>query len=190
MMARRFTLAVLISFIACRHICAAERRLEDAIPAIADVAGVRIGFSSQQELEAKWGKGKVVTGGHPNSGRLWKLKGTSWIVQTDGFEYSERGLVIDSLVLREETKRDKNIPKARLRGTEFRWMSEISLGASRTQVADFLRKQRLPAKEADSVIETWAGGLSSLENQQAFKKWRVRLEFKAERLSRLSIEAG
>jgi hypothetical protein len=45
-----------------------------------------------EELERQLGEGEVVTGGHPNGARLWRVKGTSWEIYVDAFEYSERGV--------------------------------------------------------------------------------------------------
>src|SRR4029077_19148844 len=59
-----------------------------SIPEIARIGKAQIGYSTQADLAALWGEGKTIIGGHPNSGRLWRVKGTCWLLDTDGFEYS------------------------------------------------------------------------------------------------------
>src|SRR5689334_624376 len=68
-----------------------------SIPKIASIGKIQIGYSTQEDLAKLWGEGKTITGSHPNSGRLWRVKGTSWVLYTDGFDYSKRGLVVDGL---------------------------------------------------------------------------------------------
>src|SRR5437868_2705852 len=68
---------------------------QTSTPRIAEIGGVRIGYSTQEELEQAWGEGLTTVGGHPNSGRRWRVRGTDWVIATDGFDYSDRGLVID-----------------------------------------------------------------------------------------------
>jgi hypothetical protein len=40
------------------------------IPEIACIGKAKIGYSTQQDLARKWGEGKSLIGGHPNSGRV------------------------------------------------------------------------------------------------------------------------
>ena len=101
-----------------------------SIPAIAGIAKIKIGYSIQQDIDAQWGEGKTIIGGHPNSGRLWRVKGTPWVIHTDGFEYSKRGLVIDSVEIYEERKPGKGVPYARLAVRDLAWLGEVSLGMS------------------------------------------------------------
>ena len=51
-----------------------------SIPRIACLGKVRVGWSTQADLAQRWGEGKEITGGHPNSGRLWRVKGTPWVL--------------------------------------------------------------------------------------------------------------
>src|SRR5664279_1322116 len=58
-----------------------------SIPKIACIGKVQIGYSTQEDLARKWGEGKTVIGGHSNSGRVWRVKGSPWRISTDGFDY-------------------------------------------------------------------------------------------------------
>ncbi|HUR46671.1 MAG TPA: hypothetical protein VMZ27_12410 [Candidatus Saccharimonadales bacterium] len=167
----------------------AEERTETLIPSIAEVAGVKIGFSTQGEVEARWGKGKVIIGGHPTSGRLWQVKGTEWVLQTDGFEYAKRGLVVDSLVIRRVQAGDDRLPKARLKAEELKWMGEMLPGIDRIRVTEILKKKGLPLMESEAGIDTHAVGFHSLENQVSFKNWTAKAEFKNGNLKRLALDA-
>lgn len=75
-----------------------------SIPKIARLGKIQVGYSTQAELARHWGEGKTIIGGHANSGRLWRVKGTPWIVDTDAFEYSRRGLVVDGVTIYESPR--------------------------------------------------------------------------------------
>ena len=67
-----------------------------SIPSIAGIAKIKIGYSTQQEIDAQWGEGKTIIGGHPNSGRLWRVKGTPWVIHTE-LRKGERYFRIDGV---------------------------------------------------------------------------------------------
>ena len=161
-----------------------------SIPAIAGIAKIKIGYSTQQEIDAQWGEGKTIIGGHPNSGRLWRVKGTPWVIHTDGFEYSKRGLVVDSLELYEERKPGKGLPYARLTASDLAWLGEVSPGMSKDKVIEVLKRKGLPVIQTGQGYETRATGFHALQNKEQFRTWTVRCDFKKGFLSRLAIEAS
>jgi hypothetical protein len=158
------------------------------IPRIAKLAGVQIGYSTQEDLARRWGEGKTVIGGHSNSGRIWRVKGTTWAIRTDGFEYSKRGLVIDGLQLLEEDQQGRDAPYARLGRKNFAWLGGVTLGTSRSQVKVLLKRRSLSATDTDRGLEIRAAGFYPLMGAQ-FKTWTVRLQFTRDRLARLTIDA-
>lgn len=169
---------------------AASSATGHSIPAIAEIAKIKVGFSTQQDLASQWGEGKPVTGGHPNSGRLWRVKGTPWVLRTDGFEYSKRGLVMDSLEISEDQKPGNGIPYARLNASDLAWLGEISLGTPQGKVMEVLKRKGLPFTQTASGCETAATGLHTLENKIQFRAWKVRFDFKRGLLSHLAIDAA
>jgi len=100
-----------------------------SIPKIANIAGIKVGYSSMQELEKNLGKGKVTIGGHPNGARLWRVKGTSWVIFADAFCYSERGSVVDHLDITVDPGwSGHDLPHARLTPKALAWAGGVSLG--------------------------------------------------------------
>jgi hypothetical protein len=156
------------------------------IPKIAGLAGVQIGHSTQEDLARRWGEGKTIIGGHPNSGRIWRVKGTSWAVYTDGFEYSQRGLVIDGLRLMEGDKESLDAPFARPGRKSFAWLGGVTPGMSRSQAQAFLKRKSLFSTEKDGGFEIRANGFRALASGQ-LETWTVRLKFAADRLTQVII---
>jgi hypothetical protein len=159
-------------------------------PALAGIAKIKVGYSTQQDLGIHWGEGKPVIGGHPNSGRLWRIKGTPWVLHTDGFEYSKRGLVVDTLEVYEAPEPDKGVPYAHATASDFAWLGEIALGMSTAKVAEVLKRRGLPATQTDRGCETRATGFHGLENNVQLRTWTVKFDFKRGLLSRLAIDAS
>ena len=79
---------MLIGFVvsACQSRTARDRGRSTIIPPIAEIGGIRIGYSTSDETDRRFGPGLETIGGHPNSGRIWRVKGTPWTLQTDAFE--------------------------------------------------------------------------------------------------------
>jgi hypothetical protein len=160
----------------------------NSIPRIANLGQVQIGSSTQEDLAQRWGEGKVVVGGHPNSGRIWRVKDSPWAVHTDGFEYSKRGLVVDALEINEAMGRDAGAPEARLGRAEFAWLSAIELGMKRDQVKSILKAKRLAFTSTNESLHITLPGFQRLV-QSSFRDWTVGLEFADDHLSRLVIGA-
>jgi hypothetical protein len=165
-----------------------------SIPPIAEIGGVQIGYATQEDLARAWGEGLTVTGGHPNSGRLWRVRDTDWIVATDGFTYSDRGLVIDALQLEPQraTPLSINAPIAKLDQKGFAWLGEISQGMTRLEVIASLNRHTLKFKEDGAALIVDADGFSEItsEANANIRHWRVTLFFEEGKMSGLRINAG
>jgi hypothetical protein len=184
-----------------------------SIPEISRLAGIQLGYSTQEDVDARWGEGKVVLGGHPNSGRLWRVKGTPWLIYTDAFEYSERGLVVHSLQLKDidtisvpdplppgdgvkVTKTDVwadvehpgDPPYAKLSSKEFAWLGGLAVGMSRTKAKEFLNQYPQTFKETDDGFSFEANGSHQLVTAK-FTTWTASLTFSKDVLSQLDIDA-
>jgi hypothetical protein len=161
-----------------------------SIPKIAHIGKVQIGYFTQEELALKWGEGKTIVGGHPNSGRVWRIAGTRWRVNTDGFDYSERGLVVDQFTLGTDSDPSGDIPYAKLSRSEFFWLGEISLGMSRTKVLQILKRRSLPNTWTKDGCEINAQGFSPLTSiVEPFRNWKATLSFANDLLIRLDLSA-
>jgi hypothetical protein len=63
-------------------------------------------------------------------------------------------------------------------------------GTSKGKVAEVLKRKGLPVIQTGHGYETRAKGFHALENNEQFRTWTVRCDFKNGLLSRLAIEAG
>lgn len=135
------------------------------------------------------GRGKTIVGGHPNSGRVWQVKGTHWVLVTDGFEYSRRGLVVDSVSLCDDCEPGLEVPYSRLEAKDFAWLGEISLGMTGTRVNAILKRRGLKPKQTESGIEIEAKGFYTLVSDGSFQRWTVRCGFANGTLNTLRTDA-
>lgn len=129
----------------------------------------------------------MIIGGHPNSGRLWRVKGTNWTVHTDGFQYSGRGLVVDGIELSAQ-RPQPGVPFANGEKKDFAWLGGLVPGMSRQEVAKWLKGKSLKNAATNQGIEISAKGLCPLVQGQ-FTTWTANLHFKKERLSGLALAA-
>jgi hypothetical protein len=162
-----------------------------SIPKIARIGKVRIGYSTQEDFAKQWGEGKTITGGHSNSGRVWRVKGTRWILSTDGFEYSERGLVVDNLSLCEDPKMPGDAPFARLSKNDLCWLGEISPGMTKDEVMQIVKRKKVSIMTTKEGCEIRAQGFYALSSINApLRKWRATLRFSNGSLSALHLDAS
>ena len=174
------------------------------IPKIANIAGIKVGYSSMGELESRLGKGKVTVGGHSNGARLWRVKGTSWVIYADAFEYSERGAVVDCFEIKMDSKPGQQVditvdpqpghrvPYARLNRNGLVWAGGISLGMDEDNLLKLLkRKSWTPAKLADGWLVK-APGHSPLTSDplDPYNQWEAKFTIKGKSLAVINLNAG
>jgi hypothetical protein len=161
------------------------------IPKIADIVGIKVGYSSMQELEGRLGKGKIAVGGHPNGARVWRVKGTSWVIYADAFEYSQRGAVLDRFDINVAPKPGPDVPYARLNKNDFAWLGKISVGMDEDKLLEVLKEKSC---EATKVADGWqvkAKGRSALTSDTLypFQEWTVQLRIKDKSLIGMELAA-
>ena len=160
-----------------------------SIPEIARIGKVQIGYSTQEDLARKWGEGKTVIGGHPNSGRVWRIKGSPWRISTDGFDYSERGLVVDQFSVGACSDLPRDVPYAKLSKRDFVWLGGISLGMSKKKVMQILKRNSLPVTPTKQGCEINARGHSPLTSIiTPFRNWKATLTFTNDLLISLNLD--
>jgi hypothetical protein len=145
----------------------------NSIPAIAGIAGIQVGYTTMEELEARLGKGKPVTGGHPYGAREWRVRGTSWTIYADAFDYSARGIVVDSFELQTGVQPDSDVPFARLEKNDFVWLGLASLDLPEDKLLEVLKTRALPVTKTGGGWETSARGFSQLTStpSSSFQAW-------------------
>ena len=167
------------------------------IPKIARIGKIQIGYATQDDLAQRWGEGKTIIGGHANSGRLWRVKGTAWVLRTDGFEYSKRGLVVDGLTLYADPKSFGSpglldaVPATRRGKSNFAWGGEIGPGMAREKVLQILKHKSLPLTPTKDGCETTARGFYALTSSlEPLRVWTTRFYFTNGVLSQLTLDAS
>lgn len=166
---------------------AAEAR---SLPKLASIAGIQVGHTTREELEARWGAGKAITGGHPQGARLWRVKGTSWVIWADAFNYSERGIVVDFLSISKLDPNGNDAPFAHVSPAALAYFQRISLGMTEEKVLAVLKEKQLPMKKTQHGWEISASGFEPLTSIKGFDTWTVQFEFKNKLLSRLVLGSG
>jgi hypothetical protein len=160
-----------------------------SIPKIARIGKVQIGYSTQEDLAKEWVEGKTVVGGHSNSGRVWRIKGSRWRVSTDGFDYSERGLVVDQLSLSAKSNLPKDVPYKKLYKKDFAWLGGISPGMSKKKVMQILKGKSLACTPTKEGCEINARGFSPLTSIiTPFRNWKATLTFADGVLTDLTLD--
>jgi hypothetical protein len=180
-----------VVFSALNAASAAEAKASKTfIPNIATVAGIQVGFSSMDELERQLGKGKVSIGGHPNGARLWRVKGTPWVIDADAFDYSERGAVVDSFGIGIDPTPAADLPYARRDKNDLAWLGKISLGMDEASLLQILKQSSAPTKIADGW-QIKARGYSPLTSipLNPFQEWTVQFRIKDKFLVHFLLDA-
>jgi hypothetical protein len=190
-------LSVLIITAPALAVGAQNAPVETPIPKIARLGKVQIGYSTQKDLAKHWGEGKIVIGGHSNSGRLWRVKGTPWVLETDGFDYSKRGLVVDGLTLYAEARLmprlplPGDVPDTRLGKKDFAWGGEIVPGMSEEKVRQILKRKSLPLTPIKDGCEAQASGFSALTSVvDPLRSWTTTFAFTNGLLTQLTLSAS
>lgn len=167
----------------------AGRAPETSVPTIASVAGIKVGCTTREELESQWGKGKPITGGHPNGARLWRVEGRPWVIWADAFEYSAHGIVVDSLELRVDSKAANDIPYARLGTNTASWLGKISPGVTKEAVVAFCKDKSLSPAKIKNGLRLEAEGAFTLNDRVTFHRWTTEFEFKDGLLVCIKLDA-
>ena len=157
------------------------------LPALAQIAGVRVGYDTIQYLEHCLGPGRKITGGHPHGGRIWEDRRSGLEIWADGFssyaalkdQTYTGGRVIDRLSL----SRSRN-------GTgNLFFMNRVRLGMTQAQVVRALTGI-LPPPIVQKDTWTWkASGLSGDKQTFEYQAWTAELTFKAGALDRITVQA-
>ena len=161
------------------------------IPKIANIAGIKVGYSSMADLERQLGKGKSAVGGHPNGARIWRVKGTSWVIYADAFEYSQRGAVVDSFEIDMDPKPGPAVPCTRMSKKSFAWLGKISLGMEEGKLLELLKQNACVVTKVADGWQVKANGCSPLTSDTIypFQEWTVQLRIREKSLIGMQLAA-
>lgn len=162
----------------------------NAIPEMARIMGIRVGFDTMERLERILGPGLPYTGGHPRGARQWRSKQTGWYINADGFDYNGVGRVADQVsISRQGFVDDKHTPVVNAPARTLRFMGVVSLDDARSAVLIKLRN-RLPAPmvKGDSLVWHAAGHYEVAPFTQ-WNLWTAELSFRAGRLDTIQMSA-
>lgn len=165
-----------------------------AIPKMADLAGLRVGYDTRQSLDRRLGPAHVSIGGHPRGVHEWRSRQTGWGLHTDAFyDNGSGGTVIDSLsVFVPQRDLAAVLPRANLPARQMRFMGLVSPGMDEAEVLRLLKGKLPPPQTAgDSLIWVAKGEhrFNSL-NHYVFKTWTAKLRFEHGRLSEIEVDAS
>jgi hypothetical protein len=143
-----------------------------------------------EELEGQLGGGKVVVGGHPNGARVWRVKGTSWVIYADAFEYSPRGAVVDSFDIDVEPNPGLGVPYARMSKKDLAWLGKISVGMDEGKLLKSLKEKSCKVTKVADGWQVKAKGCSPLTSvPNPFQEWTVHLRIKEKSLIGMELDA-
>lgn len=160
-----------------------------SIPKIARIAGFHVGYSTIEELEWRFGPGYAYTGGHPRGAREWLVRRAGWYLDTDGFDYVDRGRVIERFSLGRMTfaTKDVSIPNVRFSRRRFVWMGAVHPGMTDRQVLRVLKgRLSLPVRKGGAW--TWKSkGLMRVDSSTTYRIWTAKLSFAKHRLDDITV---
>jgi len=160
------------------------------VPAIARLLAVRVGYSGQEVLEKQFGKGHAVVGGHPGGGKVWRTRHPSGYIATDGFNYNNEGLALESLSWMLDPSTDPKTPLVPHLPHHPGWLGVVEPGMSEKDVSRLTAHiLSAPQKSGDTWIWKSKGFVRpSPANDDVYTLWTAKLSFHNRRL--MSIEVS
>lgn len=165
-------------------------------PLIAHIAGITVGEDSEEMLARRFGNGNRWTGEHPNGAQSWNFKHFKLYLGVDGFEYNNRGQIIDSVDLSSDDQPTNPGKSTHLRRANLLFAGKVAIGMSKSQVLRLL-KNDLPAPTKQANKLRWEmKGLSivhtpsNLSSGFEYTDWTAELTFNHNKLVEVNIECN
>jgi hypothetical protein len=159
------------------------------IPVTGRIGDIRLGDTTIEHLESRFGKGKVVTGGHARGAREWVVKRYHCGIYADGFYYTDAGCVVDTFLLHKTDVDDEEDAEAvpiSINRKKFAFMGGITLGMPQAKVMELLKKQKIkPVVKKDEV--SWKEKGYVRINNETFETWTAKLTFRRDKLEAILI---
>ena len=152
----------------------APHQIVDRPPAIAVIAGITVGKTAIQGFEKLHGKGRVMTGGHPNGARQWYEETAGVLIDADGFNYAPDGEVIDTLVVtwQPANEVDRRVPRIKLRPADLGLLTRLKKGMVEAQIEQSLGTKLKSGSAVGTGLIRFGHQLGNKENDR-FTKWEA-----------------
>lgn len=175
------------------------------IPATARVGNVQIGVTTMEELERMFGKGRECIGGHPRGGREWRSKQTGWYIYADGFNYNDKGRMLEDFEISVHSQGpvsevgvpdddDSKTPQASVKKWQLTILGGIMPRMNRATVIALLAKSGVQTTAKNNVI-TWKEkghshiyGATQNHDGLTYTTWNGRLTFWHNHLEDIDIQ--
>ncbi len=160
------------------------------VPPIARIGGAVVGVTTMEKLEKRFGKGRMLVGGHAHGARAWRDEKNGWCLFADGFYYEPGGRVLDQLVLSSSVdfKEPSKVSVVHLDREALAFMGYILLGMSREGVCKALNG-RVHVRGNDVVLT--ARGYAPLgRKHEPYTTWTATLSFQKDRLTEIAVGCG
>lgn len=169
------------------------------VPAISHVLSIHVGADTIQQVEKLYGRGLACIGGHDNAGRMWKDKGTGWVIYLDSIDSGAGGRVVDYVVLgdpgevvfpTEATKgKPSKPPGVSIRSRSMSLDRALVPGMRKSEAMKVVAAKGWPCKADGDAEVIRMGGLSQPSKQVKFTDWEATLTFKKDRLVQIAVRS-
>jgi hypothetical protein len=162
------------------------------VPAIAQILGVKVGSNGQEALKRMFGDGLHTIGGHPGGCINWYTHTPVGSISTDGFNYNDEGLALESLSWGLSATTDRSIPFVRLLPQNAGWLGVVTPGMTTEQVSQLTEgKLPTPQKQGNTWIWTAKGFVRpSPVNYDIYTDWTAQLTFQNGILDSIEIRCN
>lgn len=163
------------------------------IPALGRAAGVKLGYSTVEEVEKRLGKGFASTGGHPRGRRTWFDSKQRVLIDLDGFDYARGGRIIDGLNLCVQADAQKTIPRVAVPLADYGIWGTL-FRKPRAEVLLALQKRQWAYNASPDSIVIEQKGLVDFRGQSSsaehfYSTWRAVLTFREGKLCSVLLSA-
>lgn len=161
------------------------------IPSIARVLKLAVGYSTVEDFERKLGPATHSVGGHPGGRRTWRDAVNHLTISLDGFDYTDKGRVVDDIEIQRCT--DDSIKVKRIQGRKSLkdyaiYGGAVEFGMSREAALKAIRAKGWSYKEDSGRILLTAKGNVDFRGHSSSADlrsthWRSQLAFEKGKLA-------
>lgn len=173
------------------------------VPAVGHILAIHVAADKIDRLEKLFGRGRVCLGSRGESGRMWKEKGSGWLIYADSLDAGPQGQIVNYVVMGDpacvvfpiETDpgkgkdKPKPPPTVSIRSRSMSLDGAILPAMTRTEVGRAIAAKRWPSKLEGEATVIRMGGLSRISKQVKVTDWEATLTFRNDRLVQIAIRS-